>query len=466
MLEELSYIFLSRLVTSANNTRVNLYEGIRVTFFQRFNSSIRTSVGQRLLLIMLIGLALRLAITPFNEIEGLLNADHLYCWEQGNVARSLIAGHGFGSPLVSTQPSAIMPPVFPLVVALAFKLFGIHTPASILAVHAFNCVISTLATIPIFLLARRTVGMRVSWWAAWAWAFSPYGIYFAAAWAWSTHLLLLGLCWLLYLSQDLAESSSLKLWAGFGALAGFTALCEPSVLLTLPIFMSLAMWQLWRARKAWFTPALFGSIAVFAMLTPWTVRNYKVFHKLIPMRDSMGLEMWMGNNGYDLRWTTDDRHPLHDMQELAEYNRVGELAYMQEKSDEAHAYIAAHPGWYAITCVRRAIYIWTGYWSFSKAYLALEPMDPANIPMATGLTVLSLSGIVFLWRTRRMDAIRFLGVMMVLPMMYYFAHPEPYHLRPLDPLMTMLGCYTIYVWRERAAEKTAEAALLAHAVKP
>ena len=115
--------------------------------------SAAASLRKRLVLIMLIGLALRLAVTPFNGIEGLLNADHVLCWEQGNVARSLVAGHGFGSPFVSTQPSAIMPPVFPLVVAFCFKFFGVHTVASIFAVHAFNCVISVLATIPVFLLA-------------------------------------------------------------------------------------------------------------------------------------------------------------------------------------------------------------------------------------------------------------------------------------------------------------------------
>ncbi len=34
--------------------------------------------------------------------------------------------------------------------------------------------------------------------------------------------------------------------------------------------------------------------------------------------------------------------------------------------------------------------------------------------------------------------------------MYYFTHPEPYHLRPLDPLLVVLGCDAIVAWRERA----------------
>ena len=444
-------------------------QGARVNSVDAVHSSLpvsaEASLRKRLVLIMLIGLALRLAVTPFNGIEGLLNPDHLFCWEQGNVARSLVAGHGFGSPFVSTQPSAIMPPVFPLVVALCFKLFGIHTVASIFAVHAFNCVISVLATIPVFLLARRSFGERVAWWAAWAWAFSPYGIYFSAAWAWSTHLLLLGVCWMLYLAQDLERSPSLKLWAGFGLLAGLTALTEPSVLVTLPVLMGVALVQLGRAGKSWFVPGAVASLVVFATLAPWTIRNAMVFHKFIPMRDSMGLEMWMGNNGYDLRWTSDDLHPLHDKDELADYNRMGELAYMQHKSDQAKAYIGAHPGWYAVTCLRRAVYIWTGYWSFNKTYLAMEPEDLANIPMATFLSGLGIAGLVLAWRKRRTDALRFAGVMLLLPSLYYFAHPEPYHLRPLDPLLVILGCYAVYRWREHMAAKVITSALLVAVVE-
>jgi len=86
-----------------------------------------------------------------------------------------------------------------------------------------------------------------------AWAFFPYGIYFAAAWAWSTHILLLCLCWMLYLAQDMAESP-LEAVVGIRYSGGFAALTEPSVLITLPVLMGVGLWQLWRAGKSWFLP--------------------------------------------------------------------------------------------------------------------------------------------------------------------------------------------------------------------
>jgi 4-amino-4-deoxy-L-arabinose transferase-like glycosyltransferase len=418
-----------------------------------------------LALIVLIALAVRLVIILAPNFENLMDADHIHGWEQGNVAEALVAGRGFGSALVSNQTSAIMPPVFPLIVAVFYEFFGVHTAASIFAVHAFDCLLSALACIPVFLMARRSFGERVAWWAAWGWAFSPYGIYFAAAWAWSTHLLLLCLCWLLVLAQRMERSPRLALWAGFGLLAGFAGLTEPSVLVVIPFLLALACWRLWREGKSWFVPACVAGVVMMAAISPWMIRNALVFHRFIPMRDSMGLEMWMGNNGYDLRWTSDDLHPLHDAQELAAYNSMGELAYMNLKSQQAKAYIHDHPGWYAWMSLRRAVYIWTGYWSFNRDYLALEPADPANIPFATCLTLLGLLGLVIAWRDTPFEALRYAGVLFLFPLIYYFSHPEPYHLRPVDPLLVILGCQAILVLRERGRVRSEERDLM-HAAEP
>ena len=156
--------------------------------------------------VIMVALALRLAAIPLPNFENLMNSDHMHAWEPGNVAAALVAGRGFGSPFPSHQLSAVMPPVYPLIVAVLFKMFGVHTVTSIFAVHALNCLLSALACLPVFLIARRSFGERAGWWAAWAWACSPYGIYFAAAWAWHTHLLLLCLYWLLYLAQSMEHT--------------------------------------------------------------------------------------------------------------------------------------------------------------------------------------------------------------------------------------------------------------------
>ena len=412
----------------------------------------RTSPRCLLAATVLVALALRLAVMPLPNFENLMDADHLHAWEPGNVAEALLAGQGFGSPFQSNQLSAIMPPVYPLIVAGLFRMMGVHTARSIFAAHALNCLLSALACIPVFLIARRSFGERVAAWAAWAWALSPYGIYFAAAWAWSTHLLLLCLCWLLYLAQKMEESPRLALWAGFGALAGFAGLTEPSILSVIPFLIALACWRLHAERKRWLLPAVAASLTLAAAISPWMIRNALDFHRLIPMRDSMGLEMWMGNNGYTQRWTSDQLHPLHDKDELAAYDRMGEIAYMDHKQQQAQNFIQHHPEWFVWMSLRRALYLWTGYWSFDRAYLAMEPADPANIPFATGLTMLALAGLILAWQQAPWEVVRYGGVLFLFPAIYYFSHPEPYHMRPLDPIMILLACSAVAAWRARAQQ--------------
>jgi hypothetical protein len=218
----------------------------------------------------------------------------------------------------------------------------------------------------------------------------------------------------------------------------------------VPFLLLLAVWRLARAGGRWLLPGAAASFMLAATIAPWLVRDAMLFHRFIPMRDSMGLELWMGNNGYSARFTSDELHPLHNGQELADYNSMGELAYMDHKAAQAHAYIAAHPAWYAVMCLRRAFYLWTGYWSFDAEYLKMEPMDQFNIPFQSCLTLLAVCGLWFAWKRARWEAIRYAGVMFLFPIVYYFSHPEPYHMRTLDPLIVILGCYAIVIWRERA----------------
>ena len=122
----------------------------------------RNRTVKRLALMATLAFLLRLMITPY--INELMNPEHILCWEQGNVAAALVQGHGFGSPFDQHfQPSAVMPPIFPLIVAAIFKIFGVRTVASVYAVHTFDCLVSALAIFPIFLvaaLAARLAGGR------------------------------------------------------------------------------------------------------------------------------------------------------------------------------------------------------------------------------------------------------------------------------------------------------------------
>ena len=396
----------------------------------------------------LLALAIRLAVIPFVYDEW-LTPYRVSHWEPGNVARSLLAGHGFGSPFLSHQPSAIMTPVYPLILSAIFAIFGVHTKASILAALGLNSLFSALAAIPIFLVARNSFGNATARLAGWGWAFFPYGVYFSAEWAWSTHLLLLCLCWLLYYSQRLETSTSAPGWAGFGLLAGFAALTEPVVIPVFLILLCSSIYRLWRGRLRWVAPAVAATLCFGCVMAPWAVRNTLVLHHFVPVRSGMGLELYLGNNGYDRHWRSGALQPNHNPAELEEYDRMGEVAFMDHKMAQAKAYIFSHPRWYAWMCVRRAVYMWTGYWSLDREYLKQEETDPFNIPVATTITLLALAGLFYASRTYPAEAVRYALILLVYPVVYYLVHPETYYLRPIDPILLILGCYALVRIRQQ-----------------
>src|SRR6202451_340205 len=59
--------------------------------------------------------------------------------EAGNIAFSLAKGHGFSSPWwQETGPTAWLTPVYPWIVTIVYRVFGIHTPRAFYAAVALN----------------------------------------------------------------------------------------------------------------------------------------------------------------------------------------------------------------------------------------------------------------------------------------------------------------------------------------
>ena len=419
---------------------------------------------------VVVALAVRLAVIPFLYTDW-MDPFVLKHWAFGLIARSIASGHGFGSPFADTGLSALLPPVYSYLLAGIFKVFGIETKASVIAALSLNSLFSALTCIPVFLIARRAFGNRVAKWAGWGWAFSPYGIYYGADWAWSTCLVALELAWLFYFAWRLEKSSRARDWLAYGALSGVAALTEPVVLSVLPLMGVWTIFRIYRQGRPWRTPLLAAALGGIAVLSPWIIRNYELFHRFIPVRSGFGLELYIGNNGFTEHWINRSLHPNHNDAELSEYERVGEIAYMDHKLHQGEDFIRAHKAWFVWMTFRRIVYMWTGYWSLDRAYLKDEPLDPPNIFVNTTLSVLAFIG---LWRIFRLDrsqpdrsppdathsdgdgplGVRFAIVLLFFPLTYYVTHPETYYFRPVDPLIVVLAAVAVVAWlpRQKLAE--------------
>src|ERR1039457_176358 len=141
--------------------------------------SIIRSLCRSPLAMVVAALALRLVVMGFVYTSQLdPGQDHwAFGCEMGRVARSIATGQGFSSPYTKpTGPTALIPPVYPFLLACVFKLFGIYTAASALAILTLNNLFSSFTCLPVFLIARRVFGLRVASWAGWTWAFFPYSV--------------------------------------------------------------------------------------------------------------------------------------------------------------------------------------------------------------------------------------------------------------------------------------------------
>ncbi len=395
-------------------------------------------------MVVAIALVIRLLVMGFLYSEQLDPArDHWkFGYETGRIARSLVEGKGFSNPLFGeTGPTAWMTPVYPGIVAGVFKIFGVYSKTSAFVLLSMNALTSALTAIPIFFFALRSFGERTARWSAWAWAFFPYGIYFPVERIWETWLATLLLCILFWLALELEAGKPLWLWILYGLLWGVEALTSPSTLSVLPFLGIWTCYRLYKDRRRWLPTNTVAALVFVAVISPWFVRNYRVFHKFVPFRDNMGLVLRLGSRGKTSYWGAYELGPWHNDAEWQEFQRDGELGYMATKKQQAVASIRTNPGWYVWTSARRAVYLWTGFWSLSRWYLEQEPLDPPNILLCTSLTVLALLGLRNAFRAGESVGMPYALVLFSFPLIYYITSPEVYYRRPIDPMFLVLAVF-------------------------
>ena len=406
---------------------------------------------------VLIALLIRLVVVSFLLPER-LNPDRdswRFAGETGRIARSLAEGQGFANPLFgATGPTAWMTPLYPFLLAAAFKLFGVYTKAAAVAILSLDCLFSALTCLPVFYLARRGFGERAALGAGWGWVFFPYAVYFSADFIWPTTLTTLFLGLLILWLLRLESTQSLWLDLTFGAFAGIAALNDPIILSVVPF---LAAWMYFRrCRQGCYKPTAATAMALGFALTvaPWFVRNYRTFHTFVPFRDTFGLELHVGNNGDSSHFAPPGYHPSANDREFEQYRTLGEIRYMQFKREQALGFIRAHPFGFLEVTLRRILYMWTNFWSRDPAYLMQEPFDPPNMFLSTLMTILALAGLYRAFRQGSPLAVPFALILLLFPMVYYVTHWEDYYRRPIDPVFVLLASYELVArfaeWRERA----------------
>jgi len=421
--------------------------------------SLRQLAGS-LTLILIVTAASRLAFSwhEMPKISPPVLAAVAFQTEAGSIGRSLAQGTGFGNPYErETGPTAILPPVYPLLVAATFKLFGIASITSFRALLLLNILFATLTCIPIFHLGSR-LGTGVGATAAWIWAPFPNGIVIPFEWIWNTSLSALLVATLLWFTVGLAESPSTRRWTAYGLLWGLALMTDPSIGAALPV---LLLWAAWRAKgkSNWRGPVLALGV-VLACCIPWTVRNYIVFHRFIPLRSGFAFELYIGNNENYAQPRMVWPPKVSFEREQLRYIRMGEVAFMDEERSKALAFIESHPLIALRLCASRIVSFWVGLATPFHALNADESWLNRLLIICNLLVPLATFGaMLLLFVKRNALALPFAAFPLFFPLVYYITHTSLRYRHVIDPCAFLLSAVLIAqvpsLWRRNSQSSAA-----------
>ena len=399
------------------------------------------------------GLLLRvLYLTLAHTYRIRLFQDHFqFGWEMGRIARALATGHGYADPFVGhTGPTAWCPPLYPLLIAAAFKLFGVYSPLSAWVILTVNSVFSAATAVLVYRIAQRVFNPRVALWSAWFWALYPAAMQYAVHWIWDmaittclfTAILLIALITRNIGTHQLETRNShleTALWSAFGLIWGLIALLNPSLLLFLPACGLWMAWPLLRTPGKLLARAALAAVLCSAVLTPWVLRNWNVFHAFIPTRGNLGAELYQSileeHQGFP--WgTTIPYLPAHP--EFRAYQTLGEVAYVHQKDLAAKALIATHHRRFAAYALKRVYFFWVGVPHPIEHGFFLEWIRELNYAFGT---LCGLFGLALALRRRVPGSILFLYAFSLTPIAFYLLTVQARFRAPLEPLICILGVY-------------------------
>jgi 4-amino-4-deoxy-L-arabinose transferase-like glycosyltransferase len=180
-----------------------------------------------------------------------------------DIATSVAHGHGFAAkyPYGFEHATAFRPPLYPLVLGIAFAVLGVHLAVA----QALNVVIGSAVVVLIGLLATRVGGSRAGLIAAGLAAIYPPllandGVPLSEP---------IGL--LVMLLAIWALLAGRPGWAGVAA--GLLVLTRPSAQLFVPL-IAFVLW-----RQAGFRRALAFAAIALAVVAPWVIRNETIFNR-------------------------------------------------------------------------------------------------------------------------------------------------------------------------------------------
>lgn len=306
-------------------------------------------------------------------------------WEYGNISKNLLHGHGYAftwdSPFGSiTLPTAFMPPGQVMIQWAVLSIFGEGATGgwALFILQAIEGVVFTYFTARIAndIFKSEAIERVTLWLAALYPAFVIAGTTFGSI---SPVLTLNAVVFYaaLQFSKALRSGEHLtKRAIYFGISGGVLAFFRAES----PLFVCLALLLLIlvnrRVGMARITKSAWVIVTMLVILTPWTIRNYQLFHRVLPSSTSGAFNFWRGNNatatgssylsnGYGV-WTTPEL--WQRMFPAGKLDSSLELRYADYHLQDAKAWVVAHPKEEVILALRKLVFLWGIDWYDLRPY--------------------------------------------------------------------------------------------------
>lgn len=224
------------------------------------------------------------------------------------LARSLLDGRGYSFtknwyPFTPADtPTAHWSFIYPLYLAGIYAVTGYHP---LVARLVQGVVGGALICFLVYLIGRRVVNEDTGLVGAGLAAVYGYFIYYNVALMTETFFMILVLL-TLYLSMELKEKPTLAGWVLLGLALGMASLLRQTILLFVPFLILWLFWELKKDGILWwyFTIPI---IIIILLITPWTLRNYSVYHQFLLLNSNAGYALFASNNpNLGTNWSNDE----------------------------------------------------------------------------------------------------------------------------------------------------------------
>ncbi|NQT23552.1 MAG: glycosyltransferase family 39 protein [Candidatus Omnitrophica bacterium] len=248
-----------------------------------------------LLVIFLIAFALRLGYnacfvglnTPPASYIGADDGDYdKLGWHLAN---------GQGYSIVEGELTAYRAPGYPFFLAFMYKVFGRNYSVIRIVQSLFDAV----SCILIFLIAAKLLGTNVAFVSSAIYAIYPFSVHYTG-WICTESLFIMGFLLLTLLLLRIRADTKIFYPFFCGLVLGFLALVKSQMLVFYPFLLIWLFFSLRGRIRAFMRTAVAIVIGLIIVVTPWTLRNYKVFNRIVLMTTMGGESLLCCNNEISL----------------------------------------------------------------------------------------------------------------------------------------------------------------------